>query len=191
MMKSTLILVGVLAAAIVALGFLAAEAKNGQTGPAICPAHGEACCMRMGMGFDAKMAGELKLTAQQKSAIQKIREELMAATADHREHLASRMRELNRLWTADSIDIEAIKTVMAELDGTRTDIRDKAIDSAAEAIGVLTVPQRQKLNQMINKRGAICGCCACGCCAGCQGMGLGAPTPPKPIVPPAPVPKKR
>ncbi len=119
---------------------------------------------------------DLDLTPQQSAQLMKIGADFVTATAPQREDLKGKMKELIGLATAENPDAAAIKSLAAQADAVRADIRDAMVDSAIQAMSVMTPEQRAKVRAKADKMcNAFCVVpgAAMGCCSG-SGMGCEA-----------------
>jgi|GEM_PF-421220 len=143
--------------------------------PAMAPGAGDGWCM--GMGMLGKLGKELNLSADQITQLKTIQKDFMDSTAATRSEIQAKMKQMMDLWAADQPDAAAIKSMAAQLDALRAQVRDAAIDHAVSAIGVLTPEQRAKMQQMMKNNPGMCMGMGCGLCcsAGLCGPGMGCP----------------
>jgi len=105
-------------------------------------------------GTVQRMTAALELTAEQQVAIQKLRAELIEDLAPAKAKLTALREQMRALWQADNPNEKKILAKHAEMDTYRKQIRDRQIEFRLDVLGVLTVEQRAKLQQLKADRGA-------------------------------------
>ena len=150
-MRTKLIALAIVAVLVLAAGFALAQARQGRGN--LPPAGGSgdemgAQWMRLG----PKIAKELGLSQDQIQQLKQLRDQFKATTEQARTDLQTKRQEMVKLWAADEPNAATIKSLAAEMDGPRAQVRDAAIDHGVAALKVLTPDQRAKLREMIKNR---------------------------------------
>ncbi|MCX8053863.1 MAG: Spy/CpxP family protein refolding chaperone [Armatimonadetes bacterium] len=145
------------------------------------------CGCPLGCLMPGKLVKELGLTDTQIAELKRLHLQFLDETKTAREEIQAKAKEMFNLWLADSPDADAIKSLAAEIDTLRDQIRNAGIDHMISALNVLTPAQRDKLRAILKDCAArcfgkagrgfwCCPCFGCGPCIGpciCCGWGMG------------------
>lgn len=176
-MKTRVLVALVVVALIVTASIAFAQVQRGPKAgpPAGAPAPGVGCPIGgPGMGLGPAMVRDLNLTPDQVRDLQQLRDNFFAATKTQHDQIQAIARQIAQLWAADPIPVAQIRTLAADMDALRADIRDAGIEHAVQALGVLTPEQREKVRARIGEMGGCCIGMGPGCCVGMgPGMGCG------------------
>lgn len=103
-----------------------------------------------------KMSKDLNLTEQQKTEMDKIRDEIKAKMESKRENRKGDMKDFEDAFKQDNLDKQTIKQLMSKHDADREEMKDFFIDEFVKFHALLTPEQRQKaidkMHEMRDKR---------------------------------------
>ena len=91
-----------------------------------------------------KITQDLNLTDQQKTEVDKIREEIKAKMEEKKKDHESKMMEFENAFKQDKLDKETLKALMKKHDTEREEMRDFMLDELVKFHAVLTPEQRTK-----------------------------------------------
>ena len=149
------------------------------------PPDGDAWCM--GMGVAERIIKQLNLTPDQVKSLDAIRKDFVDSTATARADIKTRMSQMKDLWMADPPVASDIEALADQIEASRVQVRNSAIEHAIQGLAVLTPAQRTQVNTWLKSNphmmmGMGCGiCCGAGMC-GCK---MGRPVPGRPGAGPA------
>lgn len=149
-MKRTHVIAGVIAAAALLIGTVAAA-----RGP-----HGGGMDGRM----NGRMMQALDLSADQTQQVTALRQQMQATVKPLRDDMKALHEQMRELWKAAAPDRAAILQLHAEIDAVRAKIQVTHIDFRLAVHAILTPAQRTKAAEQMDKKGSRRG-----------GRGLGGP----------------
>lgn len=153
-MRSRLVAGMLIAVLVIATGAAVAQRARGGQGRMMGRGGRGPCGLGLGLGIGPAIINELGLTTDQVNRLQRMTDEYKSETQPLRTQLRTDLSELATLWTADSPDQSAIRAKLAEVDRTRTQIRNAMVERTFAAMSVLTPAQRTKLRDLVkNRRG--------------------------------------
>jgi len=150
-MRTKVIALAIVAVLVLAASLVLAQARQGRGNLPKAGGQGDemgAQWMRLG----PRIAKELGLSQDQIQQLKQLRDQFKAATEQARTELQTKRQEMVKLWAADEPNATAIKSLAAEMDVLRAQIRDAGVDHGIAALKVLTPDQRAKLREMIKNR---------------------------------------
>jgi len=175
-MKQKLIAIVIVVALLLTAGMVMAQRQRGmKSGRAagVSPSGPGADCWAMGAGMGERLKKQLNLTDAQVNQLRDIRTDFMNSTQAQRTEIQNDKQQMINLWMAEPLDPAAIKSMAAQMDSVRAQIRDSAIDHAVQAFNVLNADQKAKVRSWIKAHphlGMGIGCGPC-CSAGMYGWG--------------------
>lgn len=97
------------------------------------------------MGFImGKLADELDLTAEQKSQVDKIKDEIKAKMDEKKNNRENHMQEMEQMFRSDNFDRQKALEFAKQRDAEREEMRSFMIDEMAKFHSILTPDQRNK-----------------------------------------------
>lgn len=136
---------------------------------------GNGACYWKGAGFGMRGLNSLNLTSDQQQKIMAIRQEFERDTFSLRQEMRKKRQDLQKLWSADSLNQAAIDAKTKEMNALRIQMIQKSRDMFNKIKAILTPEQlkqleAQKQNRSQGKRGRGRGGCGGGG-NGCPGFG--------------------
>lgn len=174
MMRNRAIAILVIAALALAAGAVIAQRGRGGPGQGMGRVGaGGPCGLGLGLGLGPAVVTELGLSTDQTAQLQKITTQFVSDTQQLRAQLQAKLSELANMWTAQKPNESAIRSKIAEIDGTRAQIRNAMVDRTFAAMRVLTSQQKAKLRDLVKNRPGFGLGIGCGLGLGCQMSGGG------------------
>lgn len=97
------------------------------------------------MGFImGKLADELDLSAEQKTQVDKIRDEIKAKMDERKKDRENHMQEMEQMFRSDNFDKQKALDFAKQRDAERDEMRSFMIDEMAKFHSILTPEQRNK-----------------------------------------------